>query len=440
MIEGPGGFLRNTHPSERPLYEPSKRRITWKNGSWATVFSDDEPDQLRGFSGDTAWLDEAAKFKNFTDVWSNLQFGMRERSTDQPRILITTTPRPLKLLVNISKAKNTVTVEGSSYDNRDNLDESWFSGLTKYEGTRLGRQEIYGEILEDAGGALWTRKVIDDCRVTKDQVPSFRRVVVAIDPAVTSGEEADETGIVVVGLGQDGHGYVLEDGSGRYKPMEWAVKAIELKEKWNGDRVVGEVNNGGEMVGNTLRMAGLSSNSFKAVHASHGKVTRAEPVSTLYEQNPQMVHHVGGDFADLEDQMTSFTIDFDKKAAGYSPDRVDALVWAITELMVERMKADGIFEYYRRSAESLGVDTTRIELDVEQQLRTAKPPPLPSSWEFVDPAKAAKAPEKVKLRVPRNTSAVFGMSGARYMPKAGMIEASAEDAQGLLQQGFQKVS
>jgi phage terminase large subunit-like protein len=181
-IEGPGGILRNVHPRERPLYEPSKRRITWPNRSWATVYSDEEPDQLRGFSGDTAWVDEFAKFVNAEDTWHCLQFGMRERSSDRPRILITTTPRPISLLMQIEKLPSTVVVTGSSYENARNLDPRWFDDvLSRYEGTRLGRQEIMAEILTDAPGALWTREVIERCRLRCNTRQVIRRAAGFVD-------------------------------------------------------------------------------------------------------------------------------------------------------------------------------------------------------------------------------------------------------------------
>jgi phage terminase large subunit-like protein len=170
MIEGPGGLLRNTHPRERPLYEPSKRRLTWPNRSWATIYSDEEPDQCRGFSGDTAWLDELAKFQNATETWHCLAFGMRETSSDRPRILVTTTPRPIPILAQIERLPSTVVVQGSSYENARNLDPRWFDdALTRYEGTRLGRQEIDAEILDDTPGALWTREVLEKSRAILDE-------------------------------------------------------------------------------------------------------------------------------------------------------------------------------------------------------------------------------------------------------------------------------
>jgi phage terminase large subunit-like protein len=181
MIEGPGGILRNAPPGERPNFEPSKRRLTWPNGSWATIFSDDEPDQCRGFSGDTAWLDEFAKFQNPQESWNNLAFGMREASSDQPRRLITTTPRPIPVLIQIERMPTTVVVTGSSYENEDNLDPRWFTDVVSvYEGTRIGRQEIMAEILDDVPGALWTRAMLDDARLPDLEAVEVRRAAASL--------------------------------------------------------------------------------------------------------------------------------------------------------------------------------------------------------------------------------------------------------------------
>ena len=227
----------------------------------------------------------------------------------------------------------------SSYANRGYLAPQFFEKIIRrYEGTRLGRQEIYGELLDDVPGALWTRDGLERDRWPYGkQLPDLARVVIAIDPAMTSGEDADETGIVVVGKDFNGHGYVLADRSGHYQPTEWAREAVAQYHHPDrpGDRIVAEINNGGEMVEATLRVvdAGVP---FTAVHATRGKVVRAEPVSALYEQGK--IHHVGG-FPQLEDQMTNFTTDFDRAVNG-SPDRVDALVWAITDLLIEGTESD----------------------------------------------------------------------------------------------------
>lgn len=338
MIEGPSGFLRTTRPDFCPLYEPSKRRLTWPNGSWATIYSDEEPDQCRGFSGDTAWIDELAKFKNAQECLENLDFGMREVSRDRPRKLITTTPRPIKVINDLEKSTDTIVIVGSSYENSANLSPDWFNKiLAKYEGTRLGRQEIHGETLSDNPGALWNHSLIEATRV-RTAPCDFRRVVVAIDPAATSNKESDETGIVVAGLGVDNRGYIIEDLTMRGTPKEWATVAVNAYHLHRADRIVAETNNGGEMVETTVRMVDPNC-SYKGVHASRGKITRAEPISALYEQ--KRVCHIGCQ-AQLEDQMC----DYDAKTAKYSPDRMDALVWALTDLMTEYEVGDSLMAFF----------------------------------------------------------------------------------------------
>jgi phage terminase large subunit-like protein len=341
MIEGPGGFLKNTHPDFHPHYEPSKRRLTWPNGSWATIYSDEEPDQLRGFSGDTAWLDELAKFKNPQECLDALDFGMREVSADYPRRIITTTPRPIKALKAIKGLASTVVVTGSSYENRANLSPKWFSDiLSKFEGTRLGRQEIHAETLDDNPGALWRRHWFDDLRVKGP--PALKRVVVAIDPATTSNPDSDETGIIVAGLGSNDHGYVLADLSLRGTPEEWARVAVNAYHDYKCDRIIAETNNGGEMVETLIRTVERNI-PFTAVHASRGKITRAEPISSLYEQSK--CHHVGS-FPVLEDQCC----EYDPKTAKFSPDHMDALVWAFTELMTDVSVGENLLAYYEQLA------------------------------------------------------------------------------------------
>jgi predicted phage terminase large subunit-like protein len=241
-----------------------------------------------------------------------------------------------------------VVTRGASYENRGNLAPAFFDQIIrKYEGTRLGRQELEAELLEDTPGALWSHGSIEASRLRS--TPEMTRVVVAIDPAVTSGEEADETGIVVAGKDKNGHGYVLADISGRYSPIEWARLAITAYATHRADRIVAEVNNGGDMVGATLRMVDPNV-AFTAVRASRGKVVRAEPVAALYQQG--RVHHIGT-FPQLEDQMTNFTSDIDRAAAGYSPDRVDALVWAFSDLLVEPMSNEGFYFWAKEKAASL---------------------------------------------------------------------------------------
>lgn len=333
-IEGPGGLLQNrpwwcVQAGEGwPNYEPSKRRITWPNGAQATIYSSEEPRQLRGFSGDTAWLDEFAKWTNPRECWDNLMFGMREASSDRPRICITTTPRPLKILQKVEAKDTTRVVTGSSYENRSNLDPTWFDEiLADYEGTTLGRQELYAEILDEYPGALWSRELLDGAqRSPRKPLPDMERIVVAVDPAVTSGEDSDETGIVV--CGKDGErGYVLDDLTCRKSPDGWAKVVVGAYHDWQADRVVAETNNGGDLVESVLRTHDPAV-SYRGVTASRGKRTRAEPVAALYEQG--RVRHVVG-LSALEDQMVTFLPDTKE-----SPDRVDALVWGMTDLMISK--------------------------------------------------------------------------------------------------------
>jgi len=328
-IEGESGLLAVHPPAEAPLYEPSKRRITWRNGSQATAYSADEPDLLRGPQHHFAWADELATWERMQEAWDNLALGLRLGT--HPRCFVSTTPRPLPLIRDLLKRSTTIVRRGSTFSNAANLAPSALAEFrARYEGTRLGRQELYAEMLDDVPGALWNREMLDSARVKA--APELRRVVVAIDPAVTSGEDSDETGIVVAGRAADGHMYVLADRSCRLSPDGWARRAVSAFDDHRADRVVAEVNNGGDLVEATLRTvrAGIS---YRKVHASRGKRVRAEPIGALYEQGK--VHHVGA-FSDLEDQMCMFLPEGNER----SPDRVDALVWALTELGEAVVSAD----------------------------------------------------------------------------------------------------
>jgi phage terminase large subunit-like protein len=347
LVEGESGILAVAPPWFRPIYEPSKRRLTWPNGAIATTFSAEEPERLRGPQHDAAVCDELGSWSR-PETWDMLQFGLRLGRN--PRCLVATTPRPTKLIRELlaREGRDVVVTRGSTYENRANLAPGFFEQvIRKYEGTRLGRQELNAELLEDTPGALWSHSIIDAAR--QAAAPNLARIVVAIDPAATSGEDADETGIVVVGKDNQGHGYLLADASGKYQPIEWAKIAVAAYRAHRADRIVAERNNGGDMVEATIRMVDQNV-PVTTVWASRGKVTRAEPVSALYEQG--RMHHVGT-FPQLEDQMANFPSDFDRQTAGYSPDRLDALVWATTELLVEKMKSYGIFELYRQKAEAL---------------------------------------------------------------------------------------
>jgi phage terminase large subunit-like protein len=336
MVEGESGILAISPPWFRPKYEPSKRRLTWPNGAIATTYSADDPDQLRGPQHDLAWCDEIAKWR-YIDAWDQLQFGLR--LGNDPRCVATTTPRPIPLIRDLIKDPTTVTTSGSTFDNRANLPDAFFQRVVaKYEGSRLGQQELHAVILDDIEGALWKRQQLEDVRVR--QYPELTRIVVGVDPAPTSSDESAETGIVVAGLGVDGQGYVLADVSLRDTPSNWAKAAVNAYHTYKADRIVAEANNGGDLIEHTIRTIDRKV-AYKKVHASRGKQTRAEPISALYEQGK--VHHVGY-HALLEDQMTTWLPGLP------SPDRMDALVWALTELMISAppQMSTGSVNFYAR--------------------------------------------------------------------------------------------
>lgn len=340
-VEGESGILAVHPPASRPLYEPSKRRLTWRNGSQATAYSADEPDLLRGPQHHFAWADELATWQRLPETWANLQLGLR--LGEHPRVMVTTTPRPLPLLRTLLTSPTTVVRRGSTFDNAANLAPSALAEYrSRYEGTRLGRQELHGELLDDVPGALWNRAMLDESRVK--EVPDLVRVVVAVDPAVTSGEDSDETGIVVAGRSETGHFYVLADRTCRLTPDGWARRAVAAFDEWKADRIVAEANQGGDLVANVIRTVRAVA-PVTLVHATRGKRVRAEPVAALYEQG--RVHHVvgGGGFEALEDQMCTFAPD----VVSGSPDRVDALVWALTELSAPAA-GEGIFEWVKEQA------------------------------------------------------------------------------------------
>ena len=343
MVEGESGILATAPTWCRPIYQTTRRRLQWPNGAIATLYSAEEPDRLRGPQHDAALCDELATWRD-PSTWDMLQFGLRLGKN--PRIVVATTPRPTRLVrqLLLREGQGLVVTRGTTYENRDNLAPGFFQQIvSRYEGTRLGRQELLAEVLMDVPGALWNLDGIDAAR--RERAPDLTRVVVAIDPAVSTNEGSDETGIIVAGRDEGGHGYVLEDLSGKHQPADWARTAIAAYRRHSADRIVAEVNQGGDLVENTLRT--IDENvSYSSVHASRGKFVRAEPIAALYEQS--RVHHVGS-FPELEDQMSSFVADIDRAKLG-SPDRVDALVWGLTELMVERMPYAGLFEYYRERA------------------------------------------------------------------------------------------
>lgn len=339
LVEGQSGLLA-IHPGDmRPKYEASKRRLTWPNGAVATLYSAEEPDQLRGPEHDAAWCDELAKWKYCQDTWDMLQFGLRLGA--DPRVIVTTTPRPIPTVRELLGSQGTHWTRGRTIDNRANLAPKFLKTiLEKYENTRLGRQELNAEMLDDAPGSLWTRTGLDVSyrdngpRLPRGFVlPNMRRVVVAIDPSGAGGDPDDGSnavGIVVAGLGEDGIGYVLKDATMVASPEQWGRRVVGLYDHYKADLIVAERNFGGAMVESTIRTVSRRVN-YRDVVASRGKSVRAEPVAALYEQG--RVRHVGA-LAALEDQMVLMTPS--EWLGRGSPDRLDALVWAITELMLRR--------------------------------------------------------------------------------------------------------
>ena len=327
-VEGVSGLLMTSPPWNRPSFEPSTRRVVYPGGGVVHLFSAEEPDRLRGPNLDGLWIDELTSMANASECWDMAQMALRISGPkgDPPRVVITTTPKPSPLLKAIITSPTTAVTRAKTIDNAANLDASTLAYLhDKYGGTRLGRQEMDAELLEDAEGALWSRNLIDQCRIKRGDAPDMQRIVVAVDPPGASGKGSAECGIVVAGLGRDRYGYVLADLSGRYSPEQWARRVVEAYKGHKADKIVAEQNFGGAMVESTIRSIDPNV-PIKMVVASRGKQVRAEPISSMYEQH--RIHHAG-EFAALEDQMTGW----DPAKSGPSPDRVDALVWALTELM-----------------------------------------------------------------------------------------------------------
>jgi phage terminase large subunit-like protein/transcriptional regulator with XRE-family HTH domain len=325
MVEGDSGLLAIAPASQRPVFEPSKRRLTWPSGAVATLYSAEEPESLRGPQHDTAWCDELAKWSRLKQTWDNLLLGMRLGA--RPQVMISTTPKPLKLIKDICARSDAVITRATTYDNRNNLAPAFFAEIvSRYEGTRLGRQEVNAELIEDLPGALWTRAHLEDCRLV-GSVPNMQRIVIGVDPSGTRGGDGrDSVGIVAAGKGSDGLFYVLADYTCSLSPAAWGRRVAEAARTHAADCVVAEANFGGAMVESVLKTAGVTA-AVKMVTASRGKIVRAEPIASLYEQG--RVKHVKP-FAELEDQLCGFTTE--GYAGSGSPDRADALIWALTEL------------------------------------------------------------------------------------------------------------
>jgi len=363
LVEGESGILACCPAATRPRWEPSRRRLTWPNGAIATTYTADEPDQLRGPQHDAAWADELAAWR-FPDAWDQLLFGLRLGA--DPRVMVTTTPRPTPIIRGLLKASTTVVTRGSTYDNAANLAPAFLTQIvSRYEGTRLGRQELHAEILEDAPGALWKLAQIDAARVAPDLSRRYRLIVVAVDPSVkahapgASDDSGDACGIVVVGLGHDSHAYILEDCSGVMGPSEWAREVVDAFDRWHANVVVAEVNQGGALVTHTLHSV-RTALPVVTVTAKRGKALRAEPVALLAEQG--RVHHVGA-LPELEDELCSW-----EAGSLDSPDRLDAMVYGVTHVLFQVQSAAA----------------------TEERARAPKPPPEEQFWR----AQAARMAEE----------------------------------------------
>lgn len=319
MIQGESGILAICPDHERPRYLKSERRLDWPNGAQSLIFTADEPERLRGKQHMKLWADELGSWR-YPEAWDQALFGLRLGPF--PQAVVTTTPRPTRLIKALIADKRTHLTRGDTYENKANLAPSFFQDVVgRYEGTRLGRQELFAEILDDVPGALWKSQWIDETRVAK--APNLSRVVVAIDPAGTHKATSDETGIAVAGVGANGSYYVLHGYGYRLSPDGWARRALDLYDQFEADRIVGEVNNGGDMVESTIRSVRRDV-PFTQVRATRGKALRAEPIAALYEQ--KRVHHVGV-FPELEGQMCAFPV------ANEHDDMVDALVYALSGVM-----------------------------------------------------------------------------------------------------------
>lgn len=330
IVNGESGIMAVSPPWFRPTFTASnsngRPKLIWPNGAIAALYDAREPDQLRGPQHDFVWFDELAKFRYAESVFDQAMFGLR--LGNHPRWISTTTPRPISLIKRLLNQQGVVTTRGKSSENFVNLAASYKTNvIERYRNTRLGRQELDAEILEDVPGALWTRRGLDEGRV--QTAPGLKRLLIGVDPSVSGSENANETGIIVAGMSEANEGYILEDWSLKATPDQWARRVVAAYRKYNADGVIAEANQGGEMVRMVMQSIDSAIN-VKLVHASRGKYIRAEPISALYEQG--RVHHVGT-LPTLEDQMIAFTPErAADRSDGISPDRVDALVWVLTDL------------------------------------------------------------------------------------------------------------
>lgn len=344
LIEGPAGILATCPKAERPVHTKSKRLLTWPNGARSEYFSGEEPDRLRGPQCHKLICDELAAWRMQRECWDNAMLGLR--LGDHPQVLAVTTPRPTKLIRELAASEHTYLTRGITAENASNLASTFFTQITeRFKGTRLGEQELMGRILEDRQGALWTWTMIEAARLTRAP-DDIDRIVVAIDPATTSHKGSDETGIVVVARDRQKprHFYVLADLSCSDTPDGWAKKAVAAYHSYGADKIIGEANQGGDLIGATVHHVDPNV-AFKKVHATRGKALRAEPISALYQQG--RVHHIGVLTA-LEDQLTDWTPE-----SSDSPDRLDANVWGLTELSEHGGYDSGLIQFWGEQAAAM---------------------------------------------------------------------------------------
>jgi phage terminase large subunit-like protein len=340
MVEGESGILNVCPDDERPRFSAASQRLDWPNGSVSQLFSAEEPDRLRGKQHMKLWMDELAAWR-LPEAFDQAAFGLRLGA--RPQAIITTTPRPTRLIKSLIADKDVIVTRASTFDNRYFLPNDFLNRIvSRYDGRAIGRQELHAEIVEEAAGALWTRELLERQRRPADQIHEYRLIVIGVDPPAKSGAKADECGIIVAGKRSNGEIHVIADLTSQGEtPGQWGGRVAAAYRRFGANRVVAEINNGGDMVVEVLRQAEPNL-PVRKMTATRGKFVRAEPVATAYERG--LVHHLGL-FPQLEDQLCTLTPDFDARSAGFSPDRADALVWALTDL-IEPEAAQTLIEYY----------------------------------------------------------------------------------------------
>src|SRR3984893_5553818 len=343
MVRGESGILACCRRDERPRFLAADLRLEWPNGAVSALFSAEEPDRLRGKQHMKLWCDELAAWRQ-PDAFDQAMLGLR--LGDKPQAVITTTPRRTKIIKAVSAGKDTIVTRGSTFDNRAHLARALVERITtRYKGRAIGRQQLFAEIVEDTPGALWTRALLERQRVAPEAAPKeFAEIVVAVDPPARSGSKSDECGLIVAAKAENGLFYVLADLTSQGEtPGAWGARVGAAFRGFKANRVVAEINQGGDMVTEVLRQSEPNL-PVRAVHATRGKFLRAEPIAAAYERG--LVFHVGT-FSKLEDQLCALTPDFDRRAMGFSPARADALVWALADLLgVGGGGAGGMYDFW----------------------------------------------------------------------------------------------